>query len=476
MSTAIVWLRQDLRLADNPALYHACKTCANVILIFIDDPLPGSVSRLGAASQVWLHHSLQALDASLQAAGNRLTLRQGSALPVLQALLAETGATHVYWNRVYDPASLARDKQIKEALKQSCTVHSFNASLLNEPWEVLKADGTPYKVFTPFWKAMLKHGIQRLPLPAPEQIPAPTRFPRSLALNELGLLPRTHWDTGMMAHWQAGETAAMQKLLDFLPLGGADYKNARNFPAQHGTAQLSPHLHFGEISPRQAVYHTEAFLAEHPAAESGLRHFIQEIGWREFAWYLLYYFPHTVDQALDERFKHFPWAEDYVENLEHWRRGQTGYPIIDAGMRELWQTGWMHNRVRMIVASLLTKNLLIPWQEGENWFRDTLVDADLASNVLGWQWTAGCGADAAPYFRIFNPILQSQKFDPEGEYIRRWVPELRARDNKQIHLPRELGDGLTDYLLPIVDFKASRARALAMFEQIKRPFTRSTVQ
>ncbi len=306
MTTAIVWLRQDLRLADNPALYHACQSCDNVIPVFIDDPLPTSVSQLGAASRVWLHHSLQALDDSLQAAGNRLTLRQGAALPVLQALIAASGATHVYWNRVYDPASLARDKHIKETLKQTCEVHSFNASLLNEPWEVLKADGTPYKVFTPYWKAMLKHGIQHLPLPIPARIPAAAPVPETLPLAALGLLPSIRWDTGMMAHWQVGETAAMQKLHDFLPSGGADYQEARNIPAQAGTARLSPHLHFGEISPRQAVYHTENYLAGHPGAESGLRHFMQEIGWREFAYYLLYHFPQTRGAGTGCAFRAFP--------------------------------------------------------------------------------------------------------------------------------------------------------------------------
>ena len=467
MTTAIVWLRQDLRLVDNPALYHACRTCEHVIPVFIDDPLPTSISQLGAASKVWLHHSLQALDSSLQAQGSRLTLRHGAALDVLRELIASTGATHIYWNRVYDPASLARDKHIKETLKTTCDVHSFNASLLNEPWEVLKADETPYKVFTPFWKAMLKHGIQHLPLPMPERIPAPANLPESLSPDALKWLPTIRWDTDMMAHWQVGEHAAMQALHNFLP-NGAAYKDDRNLPAQQGTARLSPHLHFGEISPRQAIYHTEQYLAEHPAAESGLRHFMREIGWREFGYHLLYHFPHTVDRALDSRFDHFPWADNYEDVLQRWQRGQTGFPIVDAGMRELWQTGWMHNRVRMIVASLLTKNLLVPWQAGEQWFRDTLVDADLASNVFGWQWTAGCGADAAPYFRIFNPILQSQKFDPDGEYIRKWVPELQDRDNKRVHLPRELGDGLRDYPLPIVELGGSRERALAMFTQIKK--------
>lgn len=474
MSTTIVWLRQDLRLADNPALYHACENSDCVIPVFIDDPEATTVSQLGSASKVWLHHSLQSLANSFDKTGSRLILRQGKAFNVLQKLREETGADRVYWNRVYDPASLQRDQRIKETLKQVCEeVRSFNACLLNEPWEMLKADGTPYKVFSPFWKAMQKYGIQYLPLPVPESVPAPDTWPDSQPLESLGLLPDIRWDEDMMSHWQVGEAAAMQKLLNFLPEGGADYKEARNYPAQAGTARLSPHLHFGEISPRQAVYQAEAFLHENPAAEKGVRHFIQEIGWREFAYYLLYHFPHTVDQALDERFDQFPWADDYAENLLRWQRGQTGIPIVDAGMRELWQTGWMHNRVRMIVASLLTKNLLIPWQEGENWFRDTLVDADLASNVLGWQWTAGCGADAAPYFRIFNPLLQSQKFDPDGEYIRRWVPELRGRDTKQIHQPRELGDGLEGYPLPIVDFKASRERALAMFEKIKGPYKRS---
>lgn len=466
MSTGIVWLRQDLRLADNPALHQACRECAAVIPVFIDDPLPSTTSQLGAASRVWLHHSLQALDASLQRHGNHLILRQGAALAVLQQLLAATGAARVYWNRLYDPASVQRDRTIKETLKGQCHVHSANASLLNEPWEVLKADGTPYQVFTPFWKACQKQGILHPPLPAPAHIPAPAMPPDSLPLAALGLLPRIRWDVAMMAHWQVGEAAAWDKLLAFLPRGGGDYKDARNYPALTGTARLSPHLHFGEISPRQVVWQAEQFLAEHPVAERGVRHFIQEVGWREFAWHLLYHFPHTLEQPLDPRFAAFAWETDYTDILQRWQRGQTGYPIVDAGMRELWQTGWMHNRVRMIVASLLTKNLLIPWQEGERWFRDTLVDADLPSNALGWQWTAGCGVDAAPYFRIFNPILQSQKFDPEGSYIRRWLPELANRDTARIHLPRELGENL-DYPFPIVDFKASRERALARFSQVR---------
>ena len=465
--SVLVWLRQDLRLTDNPALYHAWRTGEAVIPVFIDDPTPTSTTQMGAASRVWLHHSLAAFDTSLQAHGNRLILRQGNALKVLQELLKETGATRLYWNRVYEPACSTRDAQLKQTLKAHCEVRSFNASLLHEPWEVLKADGLPYKVFTPFWHAALKRETT-LPLPAPGMLPCPAQFPHSMTLNALQLLPTKRWDAAMMAHWQVGEAAALTKLHHFLQQHGADYKVQRDFPAHTGVSQLSPHLHFGEISPRQVLYYTEQLLAAQPQAEGGLRHFLQEIGWREFAYHLLHHFPHTVTQALDERFNRFAWAEDYAPQLARWQQGQTGFPIVDAGMRQLWQTGWMHNRVRMIVASLLCKNLLIPWQMGENWFRDTLVDADLASNVLGWQWTAGCGADAAPYFRIFNPVLQSQKFDPDGAYIRRWLPELAHRDDKRIHLPRVLGDGETAYPLPIVDLASSRERALKRFEQLKR--------
>lgn len=467
MGTAIVWFRQDLRLADNPALEHACRDSERVVPLFIDDPAPATLSRLGAASRVWLHHSLHSLDESLQAAGSGLILRQGGALDVLQRLLTETGAERVYWNRVYDPVSLARDKQVKTSLKAHCEVHSFNACLLREPWEVLKADDSPYKVFTPFWNALQNRGLQRPLVPRPSRIP-PLPFEISgLSLDALGLRPHIRWDSPMMAYWQVGEEAAMQRALDFLETTAAYYHTARDIPGQYGTSRLSPHLHFGEISPQQVVYLAHQQLDQHPVAGQGVRAFIREIAWREFAWYLLYHFPQTVDTALDGRFRAFQWRTDYAEVLQRWQTGQTGFPIIDAGLRELWQVGWMHNRVRMIVASLLTKNLLVPWQAGENWFRDTLVDADLANNVLGWQWVAGCGADAAPYFRIFNPVLQSRKFDPDGVYIRHWVPELSKRDNRQIHFPREPGDRMVDYPLPLVDLKASRVLALARFDAIR---------
>lgn len=466
MTCALVWFRQDLRLADNPAWFEACRSCQSVIPIFIDDPSPTTFSQLGAASRVYLQHSLASLEQSLQARGSRLILRQGQALAVLQTLLQETGATHIFWNRCYDPVSLERDKQIKASLKERVQVQSFNASLLREPWQVLKNDGLPYKVYTPFWKALLKTGITQTLLPEPSVLPHSNCWPSSLALAELSLRPKLRWAESIMQTWQVGESAALSKLVNFLETTVAEYKTARDYPVVQGTSRLSAALHFGEISPRQLALLAQQYLAEHPEASTGIQHFLQELAWREFAWYLLYHFPQTVTEPLDQRFKSFQWERGYEANLRRWQQGETGIPIVDAGMRELWQTGWMHNRVRMIVASLLTKNLLIPWQEGEAWFRDTLVDADLANNVLGWQWVAGCGADAAPYFRIFNPILQGEKFDPQGEYIQRWLPELAGRAVKEIHHPRVLGDGW-NYPLPITDLALSRQRALERYAQIK---------
>ena len=466
MTCALVWFRQDLRLADNPAWFEACRSCQQVIPVFIDDPSPQTPSQLGAASRVWLEQSLASLAKHLQAKSSHLILRQGQALTVLQDLIRETGASHVFWNRCYDPVSLARDTQIKARLKQQVQVQSFNAALLREPWQVLKSDGQPYKVYTPFWKALLKTGITQALLPEPAIIPSPQQWPHSQALTGLQLLPRLRWDQGMMAHWQVGEAAAYAKLQSFLETIVHQYQTARDRPAVMGTSRLSPHLHFGELGPRQIVLLAEQSLAEHPEASSGIQTFLQEVAWREFASYLLYHFPQTLHQPLDQRFNQFQWATQYEGQLQRWQQGQTGIPIVDAGMRELWQTGWMHNRVRMIVASLLTKNLLIPWQEGEAWFRDTLVDADLANNVLGWQWVAGCGADAAPYFRIFNPILQGEKFDPAGEYVRRWLPELAGRAAKEIHHPRVLGDGW-NYPLPITDLSLSRRLALERYAQLR---------
>lgn len=468
MSIGIVWFRNDLRLSDNPALHAACTQCETIIPVFIEDTTP-STHPLGAASRVWLHHSLQQLQQQFKQLGTNLIIRKGQPLTVLEELIQATQATHLFWNRVYEPSTIERDSKIKKELSTQVNVQSFNSHLLYEPWQVLKADKTPFKVFTAYWKQVVQRGINHPLVPVPEVIKSPEGLPQSLALDQLNLLPKKpRWDIPLITHWQVGEVAAHQHLIEFLEDSVAQYDTARDRPDVVGTSKLSPHLHFGEISPRQIIQATTHYKNAYPERSSAIAKFESEVGWREFGHYLLYHFPQTVSEPLDQRFNHFPWRtkEEYQADLKRWQTGQTGFPIVDAGMRQLWQTGWMHNRVRMIVASFLTKNLLIPWQEGEAWFRDTLVDADLANNVLGWQWTAGCGADAAPYFRIFNPITQAQKFDPEGTYIKTYVSELSTRSDKLIHAPKVLGEGV-NYPLPIVDLAASRARALAAFDAIK---------
>lgn len=475
MKTAIVWFRRDLRLTDNPALLQALASAEQVIPLHIHAPVSGGNWPVGSASRWWLHHSLKALDEDLRKLGSRLVIRQGAVFQTLAKLMAETGAEAVYWNRVYEPGAIIRDKEIKRVLREEgFTVETFNGSLLYEPWEVVRNGGEPYRVFTPFWKAMQKAGLDQVPEPAPAHLPQVPEEVCSAGLDMLQLLPRIHWDAGFYGAWQVGETAAGRRLGEFIESGLAGYKEKRDRPDLPATSRLSPYLHFGEISPRQIV-HTLRNATAHQS-EAGVEAYIRELAWREFAYHLLYHFPHTTDEPLDPRFASFPWTEAYGETLAAWQRGQTGFPIVDAGMRELWATGWMHNRVRMIVASLLTKNLLIPWHEGARWFWDTLVDADLANNTLGWQWTAGCGADAAPYFRIFNPVLQGEKFDPRGEYVRRWVPELARVPAEYIHKPWQApqavlaGAGVKpgeNYPRPIVDLQGSRIRALEAFGQIK---------
>ncbi len=477
MNIGVVWFRQDLRLEDNPALAQACKQCDSVLCVFIDDPLDQTVSQLGEASRVWLHHSLKALDDSLKKKGNALVCLQGESLAVLQMLISDTGASRIFWNRCYDPVTIERDKQIKTALKE-CEPSTSNGMLIFEPWENLKGDGTPYRVYTPFWRAAAKQLDERqnllAPVPTPRTIPAvDTAISGALSgakpLDALGYLPDKAWPAQMMSHWQVGEAAAKKKLVVFLKGAVTDYDEGRNLPGQTGTSQLSPHLHFGEISPRNVI----AKLANGRALaelEGGEETFAKEIVWREFAYCLIFHYPHTIDSPLDKRFERFEWAEDTGEHLRRWQQGLTGVPIVDAGMRELYATGWMHNRVRMIVASYLIKNLLVPWQSGEVWFRDTLVDADLASNAMGWQWTAGSGADAAPFFRVFNPVLQGEKFDKQGDYVRRWVPELSTVTNKYVHKPWELSGAekqALDYPEPLVDLKETRVRALDAFAKLK---------
>jgi deoxyribodipyrimidine photo-lyase len=480
MTAALVWFRQDLRLADNPALRRALDVCERAIPVYIHSPEELGDWKPGAASNWWLHHSLAALDDALRARGSRLILRRGPSLDALRQLALETGASQVLWNRLYEPSAIHRDRLVKQALREGgLRVDSINAALLFEPWQIKKGDGGYFRVFTPFWKACLRAGLPGVDQPAPEALPPVARDIGSLPFAELGLLPRIPWDVGLAESWRVGEQAARRDLAHFVAHALPTYDRDRNRPDLPGTSRLSAHLHFGEIGPRQIV----AELASsrpcpdpHGGGESQ-EVFMSEVGWREFAHHLLFHLPQSVDTPLDARFEGFQWASRDRHALRAWQRGRTGLPIVDAGMRELWCTGWMHNRVGMIVASLLTKNLLIPWQEGARWFWETLVDADLANNTLGWQWTAGCGADAAPYFRIFNPVLQGEKFDPEGRYVRRWVPEIAGLPDRYLNKPWDAPADLMhpaaltlgeQYPFPIVDLKETRARALQRYAQITK--------
>ena len=474
MGASIVRLRRDLRLGDNPALLAAVEAGDPVVPVYLLEPESDDRWPMGGASRWWLHHSLGALDGALRRLGSGLIIRRGPALEVFRTLAKEIGASGIFWNRLYEPVEIERDTRLKQSLReQGLRVDSFNGSLLYEPWEIRKPNGEPYRVFTPFWKAMLNQGLRRPPEAAPESLPPLPFGLYSESLESLNLLPRIPWDAGFHARWVVGESGALGRLGEFVEEALSGYEQDRDIPSQAGTSRLSPHLHFGEISPRQVV----AGITQkgHPLGP-GAECYLREIGWREFAHHLLFHFPRTAEYPLDERFSRLPWRNDYAEDLQRWQQGRTGFPIVDAGMRELWHTGWMHNRVRMIVASLLTKNLLVPWLEGARWFWDTLVDADLASNTLGWQWTAGCGADAAPYFRIFNPVLQGERFDPQGDYVRRWVPELASLPAAHVHQPWAAGDlrlgeyGLRldrDYPQPMVDLKSSRQRALDALARIR---------
>ncbi|WP_018994709.1 deoxyribodipyrimidine photo-lyase [Thioalkalivibrio sp. ALJ2] len=466
----LVWLRQDLRLADQPALQAAAERGGPVIPVFIHAPDEDLQWAPGAASNWWLHHSLQSLNEALNKAGSPLVVRAGPSLDTLRELVVETGAEAVYWNRVYEPARVLRDQGIKAGLRaDGLEVRSFNAALLIEPWDVETGQGGPYRVFTPFWRACLQRGIEQDPLPAPSRLPGPEKPPASLTLDDLALLPRIDWAAGLRATWAPGERGAQARLERFLGQSITGYADSRDRPDQDGTSGLSPHLHFGEVSPRQVLraLRDADISLEHKGPES----FVRELGWRDFAHHVLYHFPHTPEQPLNPRFEDFPWRESEAD-LAAWQQGRTGIPIVDAAMRQLWETGWMHNRLRMVVGSFLTKNLRLHWVHGARWFWDTLVDADLASNTLGWQWAGGCGADAAPYFRIFNPQRQGEQYDPDGRFVRRFLPVLKKTETRYIHAPG--AGGTLGYPDPIVDLKASRQAALEAFEAIKNTSTSQT--
>lgn len=469
MPTALVWFRNDLRLDDNPALRAALEGGYTPIPVYLHAPKESGAWQPGQASNAWRHRALMALDAALRQRGSRLRLFLGPSLTTLQTLVAATGAEAVFWNRRYEPAFEQRDARIKRRLRgQGLRVESFNGSLLFEPWTIKTKQGTPFKVFTPFWRAALADWRLAATWDAPRSLPASDDGPDGVPLDALKLTSALGWDGGFWERWQPGESGARAALEVFLDGALRGYHEQRDRPDRVGTSRLSPHLHFGEIAPWRIV---QALEAQRGAANgSDIDTAVKELGWREFAHHLLHYFPTTPEQNFNPRFADFDWAPVMPQALEAWQQGRTGVPIVDAGMRELWATGWMHNRVRMIVGSYLTKHLRYHWWHGARWFWDTLVDADLASNTMGWQWVAGTGADAAPYFRVFNPVTQAEKFDPDGRYIARWVPEL-ARLPVPLRFapwrdPEALRRVAPDYpSQPLVDLAAGRDAALAAYRK-----------
>ena len=457
----IVLFRRDLRLEDNPALNWAARSGQPVVPLFAFDR-DFDLPRIGSASRWWLRRSLKSLAEDLVAAGGRLVLRSGKASKVLPALAHEIGASTIVWNRLYDPVDVEQDRTLKSDLRaQGLNMHSFNSSLLFEPWNIKTESGSPYRVFTPFWRRCLAIG-----LPSRETMQHRATFdirPTSESIDSLIPEPDGAWLTGLESSWTPGTASAKAKLDSFIDNGLSIYRTQRDLMARPGTSRLSPHLHFGEIGPRQIVAAVECH------AESGP--YLRQLGWREFSANLLFFNPDLRDSNLRREFDAMPWRNE-PELIEKWRQGLTGYPLVDAGMRQLMQTGWMHNRTRMVTASFLTKHLLMDWQQGAAWFHNALVDADVANNVASWQWTAGCGADAAPYFRIFNPVLQSQRFDPDGIYLCRWLPELAALPKCFVHAPWSAPEDVLsaagialgeDYPWPVIDHSFARKRALELY-------------
>ena len=477
-NAVIVWFRQDLRLHDQAALNAAIKSGYPIISLYIYDDSSEEARALGGAQRWWLHHSLTSLNNDLIKLGNQLILRHGKPLNMIYDLINKYNIQGIYWSRCYEPYAIARDTAIKQSLKdRGIEAHSVNSSLLFEPWTILNQAGQPYKVFSQFWKSCFKNW-NKISKPGellPRELRSVNTTPQSDSILSWKLLPTTpNWAQEFFEYWTPGEAGAQDHLQTFIEDIAESYRQHRSFPARHGTSRLSPHLHFGEISPQQVV---RVITAHYPTGlTTGPACYLKQLGWREFCHYLLYHHPHMVDKPFRNNFATLEW--DYDDKLiQQWQRGLTGFPIVDAGMRQLWRMGWMHNRVRMIVASFLAKDLFMDWKDGERWFWDTLVDADLANNVASWQWIAGCGADTAPYFRIFNPYLQSKKFDPQGVYIRKWVPELANLPDEYIHEPHNAPAlyleiaGITlgkTYPYPMVNHREARGRALNRYKQIKK--------
>jgi len=473
----IVWFRSDLRLSDHRPFVAAAASGRPLIACYVlDEQGPTTQWALGGASRWWLHHSLAALAASLEALGGRLVLRRGPALHALSALITETDACAVHCGASAEPHGMQTEKQISvELASRGGGLISHRGALLFQPEAIRNRKGDPFQVFTPYWKTLLRAPDPGLPLACPR---SPVFYPgnvRSEALEALQLIPRApDWSKGFKGLWMPGEQGARACVEEFLANRLSRYRNARDLPHAEATSGLSAHLRFGEISPREVWHILHNHLLQNPSTSSDAEAFLRQLGWREFSYYLLHYQPELPVTPFRASFAAFPWRRDPAA-LESWQNGQTGYPIVDAGMRQLWQTGWMHNRVRMVVAPILVKHSLIPWQDGARWFWDTLVDADLANNSAGWQWVAGCGADAAPYFRIFNPILQGKKFDKTGAYVYRWVPELSGLPLKYVHEPWHASSEILDaagvclgrdYPLPIVDHADARARALTAYREM----------
>ena len=468
----VIWFRQDLRLADNPALTNALED-GKTLPIFILDNVNSKEHVNGAASKWWLHHSLIKLNKSLK---NKLCFFGGNPIDILDEIHKQFEISNIFWSRCYEPWRIKRDKKIKKYFNdQNVNVNTFNGSLLWEPWNIAKKDGTPYKVFTPYYrKGCLNSDKPRMPLPAPNLSNLISIDNHDLKIEDLELMPKHNWYSKMISLWSPGEEGAHSKIEEFISNGLNNYKEGRNFPSNQNVSQLSPHLHFGEVSPNQVWYRAKTKEGK-LGIKKDLDHFLSELGWREFSFNLLYHFPFLPKENLQKKFDNFPWDND-KDKLKKWQKGLTGYPIVDAGMQELWQTGYMHNRLRMVVGSFLVKNLLLHWHHGERWFWDCLIDADLASNSAGWQWIAGSGADAAPYFRIFNPITQGQKFDPDGKYTRKYLPVLNDMPDKFLFNPWEAPEDVLrsagvklgeNYPLPIVEIGSSRQKALEAFATTK---------
>ncbi|MFC4891474.1 cryptochrome/photolyase family protein [Pseudofrancisella aestuarii] len=458
---SLYWFRQDLRLTDNPALHEAVKSDKTIAIYIHDEKYP-----IGSASKLWLSKSLKKLDESLN---NKLNIYKGSPKDIIEKLTKENNITNVYWNRCYDKYSIKRDSEIKKLLQNNdIDVKTFNGSLLLEPWQCLKDDNTHYKVFTAFYKKLIQIKPY-VPNLSKANVINLIKLENSISLENLELTKPKHSWQRIINFWEVGEKAAQLKLEEFIEDKINNYKEARDYPSMDSTSKLSPHLHFGEISPSQifnAIYQNNV--------SSNHEHFIRELTWRDFSYYLMYYYPDFDTKNINEKFDNFEW-DNNLKLLKRWQEGQTGIPIVDAGMRELWQTGYMHNRVRMIVASFLVKNCLIHWKYGEEWFFDCLFDADIANNCASWQWVAGCGMDAAPYFRIFNPALQAQKFDSKGDYIRKYVPEISKLPNKYLAEPWTTKPEILEkaniqlgktYPYPIVDLKTSREKALEQYKKL----------